>query len=57
MAERETVQPDGRAHRWTETEIARLARITPAVLADAKADARRVPALNACLRAQERDRG
>ena len=45
MAERETVQPQGRAEDWTDDEIAALTgitadgRISPAVLADAKADA------------------
>lgn len=51
MADRETVQPKGRAEEWTESEIAALTgidargRISPAVLADAKADARRYPDL------------
>lgn len=51
MAERETVQPKGRADEWTDGEIAALTgitedgRILPAVLADAKADARRYPDL------------
>lgn len=51
MAERETVQPQGRADEWTDDEIAALTgitvdgRISPAVLADAKADARRYPDL------------
>lgn len=51
MAERETVQPKGRAEDWTDDEIAALTgitadgRISPAVLADAKADARRYPDL------------
>jgi len=51
MAERETVQPQGRANEWTDGEITALSgidargRILPAVLADAKADARRYPDL------------
>lgn len=51
MADRETVQPKGRAEEWTESEIAALTgidargRILPAALADAKADARRYPDL------------
>lgn len=51
MTERETVQPQGRADEWTESEIAALSgidargRILPAALADAKADARRYPDL------------
>ena len=51
MADRETVQPQGRADEWTDDEIAALTgitedgRISPAALADAKADARRYPDL------------
>lgn len=58
MPERETVQPDGGALEWSDEDIARLVgitpegRISPAVLADAKADARRHADLNAFLNAQ-----
>lgn len=61
MADRETVTPDGAAREWSEAERAALAgideagRIAPAVLADAKADARRYPDLARFLDAVRAD--
>lgn len=49
--ERDTVQPQGDALDWTDADIDRLANLTPAKIADAKADARRFPLLDALLRA------
>ncbi len=38
---------------WTDAELDELAAITPAVIADAMADARRLPQLDRLLRARE----
>lgn len=55
------VQPEGGAVDWTDAQIDALVGITddgqisPAVLADARADARRYPELNALLKATADD--
>jgi hypothetical protein len=55
---RETVEPDGGAIQWSDDQIAALIGITeqgqisPSVLADAKADARKNPTLAALLNAK-----
>lgn len=52
---RKTVKPSGKAIRWTEADIASLAEITPADIADAKSNARRYGELNTLLNADEDD--
>lgn len=49
------VKPEGSYLDWSEEDIDRLAAITPSVIADSKADARRIPTLNALLNAVEVD--
>ena len=39
--DRQTVQPSGKLPDWSDKEIAAMANVTPAVLADARADALR----------------
>lgn len=55
--ERDTVQPQGSAVDWTDEDLDNMANLTPAKIADAKADARRFPLLAALLNAEETRRG
>lgn len=55
--ERDTVKPQGAALDWTDAELDQIAALTPAKLADARADARRYPMLNALLTAEDTERG
>lgn len=55
--ERETVKPQGAALGWTDADLDKLSQVTPAVIADAKVDARRLPDLDALLRAKPTSRG
>jgi hypothetical protein len=54
----EKIQPEGSVTEWTETAIDRLiglrpdGTLSPAVIADARADARQYPELDALLRAK-----
>jgi hypothetical protein len=57
MPKRETVQARGGAKQWTDAELQQLVTITPAKLADAKADARRLRPLYAFLRSKEQRGG
>lgn len=47
------VQVQGVLVDWSDEELERLAAITPAVIADAKADARRLPNLHTLLSARQ----
>lgn len=51
------VTVEGQAILWTDEQIAAMCAITPAVLADARADARRDPTLAALLNARIVDQG